>query len=168
MSPLKGLGFRGWQCPHRFRGGLISFASARLGRRNIDSLAARERTPAARPGRRVIEGLAARVHNSGWAKRDQNKLASTARSLLGWGTDLHKMTRSSPTRRVTRSRSRYSSSGMAYLRVTPNRSLKLPTLSLGVSVFCGDDLAAHGCPARRGETPTRLPASPARDRATAE
>ena len=42
------------------------------------------------------------------------------------------MIRSSPTRRVTRSRSRYSSSGMAYFRVMPNRSLNCGTLSLGV------------------------------------
>ncbi len=35
----------------------------------------------------------------------------------------HRMIRSSPARRVTCSRSRYSSSGMAYLRETPASSL---------------------------------------------
>src|SRR6266571_3069069 len=39
----------------------------------------------------------------------------------------YRITRSSPARRVTRSRSRYSSSGMAYLRVTPVSSLNVGT-----------------------------------------
>ncbi len=43
--------------------------------------------------------------------------------------ELHKTTRSSPSRRVTRSRSRYSSSGMAYLREMPVQSLNVPTLN---------------------------------------
>jgi len=47
----------------------------------------------------------------------------------------YRMTRSSPTRLVTRSRSRYSSKGMAYLRLTPVSSLKLATLILGFLVF---------------------------------
>ena len=37
---------------------------------------------------------------------------------------------------VTRSRSRYSSSGIAYLRVLPNRSLNEATFSFGVLLFC--------------------------------
>jgi len=44
------------------------------------------------------------------------------------GTD-HTTTRWSPSRRVTRSRSRYSSSGIAYLRETPARSLNCGTAS---------------------------------------
>ena len=43
----------------------------------------------------------------------------------------YKITRSSPTRRVTRSRSRYSSKGIAYLRLTPVSSLNLPTSIFG-------------------------------------
>ena len=39
----------------------------------------------------------------------------------------HSTTRVSPIRRVTRSRSRYSSSGIANFRVTPNRSLNVAT-----------------------------------------
>ena len=42
-------------------------------------------------------------------------------------TSRQSTTRVSPTRRVTRSRSRYSSSGIAYFRVTPNRSLNVAT-----------------------------------------
>src|SRR5581483_211176 len=42
---------------------------------------------------------------------------------------------SSPTRRVTCSRSRYSRSGIAYLRVTPVRSLKRATSILGDFAF---------------------------------
>src|SRR5580765_8356621 len=42
----------------------------------------------------------------------------------------------SPTRRVTRCWSRYSSSGMAYLRVTPSRSLNVATSIFGVFAFC--------------------------------
>jgi len=44
----------------------------------------------------------------------------------GSATD-HKISLSSPRRRVTRSRSRYSSSGIAYLRETPASSLNFPT-----------------------------------------
>src|SRR5579859_1892372 len=44
--------------------------------------------------------------------------------------------RASPTRLVTRSRSRYSSSGIAYLRLTPISSLKPPTSIFGDFVFC--------------------------------
>src|SRR5713226_2421708 len=40
----------------------------------------------------------------------------------------YRITRSSPTRRVTRSRSRYSSRGMAYFRVIPVSSLKMGTV----------------------------------------
>src|SRR6266404_4399952 len=45
------------------------------------------------------------------------------RGKPGWPR-LYRITRSSPARLVTRSRSRYSSSGMAYLRVMPVNSLK--------------------------------------------
>src|SRR5208337_2931469 len=44
----------------------------------------------------------------------------------------HRMIRSSPTRRVTLSRSRYSSNGIAYFLVIPKRSLNCGTLSFGV------------------------------------
>ena len=47
----------------------------------------------------------------------------------------HRINRSSPTRRVTRSRSRYSSSGIAYLRLTPVISLKRATSIFGVLVL---------------------------------
>ena len=47
-----------------------------------------------------------------------------------------RMILSSPSRRVTRSRSRYSSRGMAYLRESPVNSLKSVTPS-GCSVPCG-------------------------------
>src|SRR5262245_29614874 len=48
----------------------------------------------------------------------------------------YKIILSSPTRRVTRCWSRYSSSGIAYFRVTPSRSLNVPTSILGDFVFC--------------------------------
>ena len=47
----------------------------------------------------------------------------------------YKITLSSPTRRVTCSRSRYSSKGIAYLRLTPVKSLKRATSSLGDLAF---------------------------------
>src|SRR5580700_8059201 len=47
----------------------------------------------------------------------------------------HRIIRSSPTRRVTRSRSRYSSNGIAYLRLTPVISLKRATSIFGVVVL---------------------------------
>src|ERR1039457_3431836 len=49
---------------------------------------------------------------------------------------LHRSTRSSPTRFVTLSRSRYSSNGIAYLRETPVRSLNEAMFSFGVLLFC--------------------------------
>src|SRR6266550_470706 len=50
---------------------------------------------------------------------------------LAKGTEIYKITRSSPTRLVTRSRSRYSSKGMAYLRVMPVNSLNSAMPILG-------------------------------------
>src|SRR5215831_18666282 len=47
-----------------------------------------------------------------------------------------RMILSSPTLRVTLCWSRYSNSGMAYLRVTPSRSLNVPTSILGDFAFC--------------------------------
>ncbi len=44
---------------------------------------------------------------------------------------IHRISRSSPTRRVICSRSRYSSSGIAYLRLTPVISLKRATSICG-------------------------------------
>ena len=60
--------------------------------------------------------------------------AGTASKKVCFGLEAanQRMIRSSPTRRVTRSRSRYSSSGIAYLRETANRSLNCGTLSFGV------------------------------------
>src|SRR5579884_1846649 len=48
---------------------------------------------------------------------------------------IHRIRRASPSRRVTRSRSRYSSNGIAYFRVTPVRSLKRPTSIFGERCF---------------------------------
>jgi hypothetical protein len=54
------------------------------------------------------------------------------------------ITRSSPARRVTRSRSRYSSRGIAYLRVIPVNSLKTGTVMRSPFAF----LYAESCPFR--------------------
>ncbi len=56
----------------------------------------------------------------------------------------YRITRSSPTRLVTRSRSRYSSSGIAYLRVTPVRSLNATTFSFGSLGLLRDYQLAQG------------------------
>ena len=57
------------------------------------------------------------------AKRQTRPKTRTGPTRIGYST-----TRSSPSRRVTRSRSRYSSSGMAYLREMPVQSLNAGTL----------------------------------------
>src|SRR5260370_13677147 len=54
----------------------------------------------------------------------------------GKHTQSYKMTLSSPTLRVTCSRSRYSSRGIAYFRETPVKSLNLPTSIFGDLAFC--------------------------------
>jgi len=63
--------------------------------------------------------LAARYHNPN-AVSLLRQVAATGRA--------YRITRSSPARRVTRSRSRYSRRGMAYLRVMPVKSLKTGTV----------------------------------------
>ena len=54
----------------------------------------------------------------------------------------HSTTRVSPIRRVTRSRSRYSSSGIANLRVTPKRSLNVATSIRAVAPAPADAFSA--------------------------
>src|SRR5229473_4937308 len=63
--------------------------------------------------------LAARYHNP--------NAVSLLRQVAATGST-YRITRSSPARRVTRSRSRYSSRGMAYFRVMPVKFLKTGTV----------------------------------------
>src|SRR6266436_9482380 len=63
--------------------------------------------------------LAARYHNP--------NAVSLLRQVTATGCT-YRITRSSPARRVTRSRSRYSRRGMAYFRVMPVKSLKTGTV----------------------------------------
>src|SRR5713101_7624712 len=58
---------------------------------------------------------------------------------------LYRITRSSPARRVARSRSRYSRSGIAYLRVMPVNSLKASTEMRSPLVFLKTERRSRSC-----------------------
>ena len=99
--------------------------------RHPEDQADRHHPPRSRPSRMVpeTEGLpnqdqcrAADVHGCQLPK-------NTGRNACATNASRHNTSRSSPSRRVTCSRSRNSSSGMAYLREIPVHSLKAPTLN---------------------------------------